>query len=497
MNRYLITLCAAGMFILPVLWPAVTARGNSSLQMRRATVKITTSYIMPNYSSPWRMGNQGNRIGSGAIIGKNLILTNAHVVSNATYIQVGKEDDPKQYEAEVLFIGHECDLALIKVKDDGFAEDTASLELGGIPELQSTVNTYGYPEGGERISITEGVVSRIEIGTYTHSNKLKLLTIQTDAALNSGNSGGPVIQDNRLAGIAFQVNLDSENIGYMIPTPVIIHFLEDIKDGRYDGFPILGAFSTMLQNKNIREYLKMKESQTGILVTHVIDGSSADDHLKENDIITAIGGNPVANDGSIQTSQGRLGYSYLVSKRQIGETITVTALRNGREKSLKVSLKQFPERIKWYNEFETLPEYRIYGGIIFQPLSREYLKTWKKWWYNANLTMLYYYFYNETDSIHQSRKEFVVINHILPDRSNTYISNVRDVVVSEINGREIKTMSDVINAFKNPQSRFHIIRVDGSDTPLILRVSDVEEANQRIKEKYNLPELVRLNGDRG
>src|SRR4029077_15049312 len=114
-------------------------------------------------------------------------------------------------------------------------EGTTPLEIGELPNLQDVVVALGYPTGGDKLSITEGVVSRVEIIPYTQSAR-KLLAVQIDAAINPGNSGGPILKNGKLVGIAMQVMTNSQNIGYMIPTPVINHFLDDFADNKYDGF---------------------------------------------------------------------------------------------------------------------------------------------------------------------------------------------------------------------------------------------------------------------
>ena len=106
--------------------------------------------------------------------------------------------------AIVEHIAHDCDLALLKVDDPAFFKDTKPLPLGEIPELESSVTVIGYPIGGERISVTQGVVSRVDFRTYTHSVVDSHLTVQIDAAINPGNSGGPVVQAGKVVGIAFQ-----------------------------------------------------------------------------------------------------------------------------------------------------------------------------------------------------------------------------------------------------------------------------------------------------
>ncbi|OHD67347.1 MAG: hypothetical protein A2W19_00060 [Spirochaetes bacterium RBG_16_49_21] len=487
------TKIAAGVCILILcLVISAVSKEAGKPDIRLSTVKIIRTFIAPDYNLPWKMKDPQSSMGSGSIIKGGRILTNAHVVADSTYIQIKKEDDPEIYDAQIEYIGHDCDLALLKVKDRRFYANTAAIDLGGIPELRSKVTTYGYPVGGSRISITEGVISRIEIGEYTHMGNVSFLMIQTDAAINPGNSGGPVVQNGRIVGVAFQASANTNNIGFMVPVPIIRHFLEDVKNGRYDGFPSLGAFTDTLENISYRRYLGMKDDQSGVLVSFVIPGSGADAHLKESDVILSIDGVPIANDGSIQFGNGRIFYSYLIDIKQVGETVSLTVFRNKARRDIKFILKPVPFRVSWFNEYETLPRYYIFGGIIFQVLSRNYLTTWDKWWYNADRRLLYYYSYYLTDVIFPERKEFVLINRVLPDEANTYISDVHDKIVDTVNGVKITSLDDVVAALARPAGGFHLIHIDGTSYPLILKASQINEANIRIKQKYDIPSLARL-----
>jgi S1-C subfamily serine protease len=490
--KYMSKIAVWGLLLIPFLFMSVEGKQRSRPEIRLSTVKIIRTSISPDYNLPWKMKDPQSSVGSGSIISGGRILTNAHVVSDSTYIQVKKEDDPEIYDAQIEYIGHDCDLALLKVKDRRFYAKTTALELGGIPGLRTRVTTYGYPVGGSRISITQGVISRIEIGEYTHMGNVSFLMIQTDAAINPGNSGGPVIQNNKIVGVAFQAGVNSNNIGYMVPVPVIRHFLDDIKDGRYDGFPTLGVFTDTLENISFRRYLGLKNNQSGVLVSFVIPGSGADEHLQKGDVILSIDGVPVANDGSIQFRQGRIFYSYLIDEKQMGGTVSIVIFRKGARRTVTVVLRPIQFRISWFNEFETLPRYYIFGGVIFQILSKEYLMTWNKWWYNADRRLLYYYSYYMTDNIFPQRKEFVLINRILPDEANTYISDVHDKMVDSINGMKITRLDDVPAALSKPEGDFHIIHVDGTSYPLILKASQMKDANARIKRKYDIPSLARL-----
>ncbi len=185
--------------------------------------------------SPWQTTKISTSTGTGFLISKDKILTNAHVISNAKFIQVQRHNQTSWYEVEVQYVAHDCDLAILKAKDPQFYEDSHVFDLGKIPELNSPVSVVGYPIGGDKISVTRGIVSRIEQSTYAHSQVDSHLVIQVDAAINPGNSGGPAIQGDKVVGVAFQVATRGENIGYLIPTTVVKYFLKDIEDGKYDG----------------------------------------------------------------------------------------------------------------------------------------------------------------------------------------------------------------------------------------------------------------------
>lgn len=109
-------------------------------------------------------------------------------------------------------VGHECDLALLIVDSDEFWDGMIPLEFGDIPFLQQAVAVVGYPQGGDTISVTKGVVSRVEPTQYVHGAS-QLMAIQIDAAINPGNSGGPAIMGKKVAGVAFQNLSGAENIG--------------------------------------------------------------------------------------------------------------------------------------------------------------------------------------------------------------------------------------------------------------------------------------------
>ena len=271
-----------------------------------AVVRIETVSTVPNYLLPWQNRTPQSSSGSGVVIQGNQILTNAHNVADSTLLTVRKQNEDTLFVAKVKYVDHECDLALLTVDDPAFFSDITPMEFAETPPPQSMVIAAGFPIGGDGLSLTQGIISRIEVRSYAHSDK-NLLTAQIDASINPGNSGGPVFYKGKVVGIAFQGSRRGESLGYMIPYEIISHFFDDIKDGKVDGFGSLGFLYLPLDNPDTRAFLKMKPDQTGILVRKVYK-DAGDNGLKAGDVILSIDGKKVANNGNIRLADGQPRY---------------------------------------------------------------------------------------------------------------------------------------------------------------------------------------------
>jgi S1-C subfamily serine protease len=193
-------------------------------------------------------------------------------------------------------------LALITVDAPNFFKNMLPLKFGGIPALESAVSAYGYPIGGERMSVTTGIVSRVDFQLYTHSSIDQHLAIQISAQINPGNSGGPVMQNGKVVGVAFQGYSGdvAQGVAYMIPTPVINRFLKDIGNGHYDRYVDLGMTYSKLQNKAQRRFLGLKDDDRGVLVSTVVSAGPSADILRPGDVLLAIDDHPIASDLNVE-----------------------------------------------------------------------------------------------------------------------------------------------------------------------------------------------------
>jgi S1-C subfamily serine protease len=442
-----------------------------------------------DYATPWKKMPMSRGIGSGFIIEGSRILTNAHNVANQRYIEVKKQNLAKRYPAQVQFVGHDCDLAVLTVSDPNFYDGTISLSFGGLPAINTTVQTCGFPMGGQQISITEGVVSRLETSVYSHSQAAQHLVVQTDAAINPGNSGGPVLQGGKVVGVAFQGLQSADNIGYMIPTTIIAHFLEDIKDGTYNGFGMMGiSLFPGLHNPSYKKYLKIPDEEDGVIVTEVLMNSSARGILDKSDVVTKIDDFNIDNDGRIEIDGLSLEMTEVMDRKQVGDTLRITSYRGGEKMQQEIKIASNKPALPWDRLYDTKPDYRIFAGLTFVQLNRNFLEKWGRNWV-TDIPFGLRYLFMDSNQLNKdpARKEYVVLSEILPDEVNAYLEGYKNQVVQSVNGLAVNELDDLDNAFGQDMNGFWVVQFINNDSPMIVNAQEAKARQSIILEQYQIP----------
>ena len=451
--------------------------GDADIDPFGAVVKLEVVSRESDFVNPWLSSTSGAD-GSGVVVAPGRILTCAHCVADATHIRVRKNNEDSLYQGALEFVDNDCDLALVRVEDPAFMHGVVPMSIGETPALQDMVVAVGYPLGGDGISFTRGIVSRIEDIRYSQSLS-RLLGIQVDSAINPGNSGGPVIDAATLeiVGIAFQGRDDGESLGYIIPPEIIRHFFTDIEDGRVDGFPQSPFACGGLECAASRRYLGMAPDQSGLLVENVAIALGTNS-VRTGDVLLEIDGRSVANNGNIRIDGNeRRSYAYPIYLRQIGESVPAKVLRGGQVLDVSFPAIRKSLRVRPFMHGKK-PDYYVLGGFVFSTLSLDFLR----------LDVSFH------DDILAERTapddEAVVITDVLADSATEGYLGVGGSLVRTVNGVKVRNLRHLVEIVESCHDEFLRIMLDCDDeydTPVYLDLNLLREATPRILERYDIP----------
>jgi PDZ domain/Trypsin-like peptidase domain len=394
--------------------------------------------------------------------------------------------------ASVEAIGHDCDLAILRVADKSFLKGVRALKLGDdVPLLRSQVITYGYPEGGTEVSNTAGIVSRVEFQPYIHTGTDWHLAVQTDAAINPGNSGGPVMQGGKVVGVAFQSISTKQSIGYFIPIPVIRHFLADIKDGHYDGFPDIGVSTLNLVSRALRRERGVPAEKSGVVIQEVAPRGTGDGLLEVGDVLLSVDGVSIADDGRVALGPHHVAFVYLFDQKQLGDPVTVKVWRAGKEVQRSGKVRRIPESDHVRLSYDTKPHYLVYGGMLFMPLDLtlfSVLEGTRALAGNPTVrsNLLWNLIFRAKEEPATSAREAVVMVHLFRHQVNSQMAWTGPLVVSRVNSRAIQNLKELADSLASNQGQFQTFEYEPWNGLETLDRAKADAAQKEILEQYGI-----------
>ena len=454
--------------------------------VKGSVVKISVTMRNPDFFHPWNRANPTEATGTGFVIDGQRIVTNAHVVRYASQIYIQPDQSDEKFEATVQAISYGLDLAVLKLESSDAISDLKPLEIETtITPLRSEVNVYGFPIGGNQISITKGIVSRIEY-TAIGSNLLGLRA-QIDAAINPGNSGGPAICGGKVAGVAFSGIQNANNIGYLIHATELVAFLKDVEDGKYDGKPNLWEYSQTVENPALRARLKLPKSAGGVMVNRLRDAKGSP--LLINDVIMKIGPHAIDSQGNVKVEELTLSFVYYCPLLAKEGLVPLTVWRDGQE--LEIQCPVYPEMITQLPYLNgTYPRYFIFGPLAFEAASGELaysLMSDNRW--SAALAMrkspLISSFYELPN---ESVEELVLVPS--PPFSHRSVKGYRPIslsVVKSINGKRLRSLKHLVEFLRDCTDEFIEIEFAelGSET-MVFNRKEMATATESVLTDNNI-----------
>jgi S1-C subfamily serine protease len=396
------------------------------------------------------------------------ILTNAHVVSYASQVFVEPNQSGEKLAATVEFSAPGIDLAVLKMEDESFFEKRPPIPRAEkLPHIKESVVVYGYPTGGSGLSITKGIVSRIEFVNY--SSNTQALRIQIDAAVNPGNSGGPAVVDDRMIGLVNSGIRGADNIGYIIPAEEVDLFLKDVSDGKYDYKPMMHEKLQTLENEALRTKLGFQKKSIGVVV-HEPDSDDPAYPLKKWDVITKIGDHEVDNVFMTKVRDDlRLKFEYYIQSLAKDGKVPMTIVRDGKE--MAIELPVAPRLDELIPPLRTrYPSYFIYGPLAFSAVSAELLSQVDR----SGMQSLFSIVGSPLATRRGDRAAFpgeelvVVSAPMFPHKTGKGYSNPLFKVIKEINGVKIKNLKHLVETLRDSKDKYISIVFDDKNSETIV-----------------------------
>ncbi|TGK13075.1 serine protease [Leptospira fletcheri] len=484
-TRFLLFLfCFSALFVLPgsPVRSQNSTSGNQDLKNLFGSVVIVRSDSYPDPSDPLEFGDQdlSKDVGSGFIIQGNRILTNAHVVADSKFLKVKHYNSGKYYDAKVEFLGYDCDLALLKVEDDEFFMGIEPLEIADeSPSLGSNLLMLGYPEGDENLTLENGIVNRVERLRYSFTGLDYRKVVRVTANILPGYSGGPAIQNGKVAGITFEVSQLQGNTAYLIPPEIVLHFLKDVEDGSYNGFPYAGFTFQNGNSESLKRYLKVPAGLQGVLINKVYPDSSFSEVLQQDDFLYKIDDAFLNNEGGLQEFTGRTIVD-LIEPNFIGQTLTLFFYRNGKHYKVPTQLKQ-TKSLDMYRDRES--KNFVGAGLMFQSVNRALFGKESQ---RIETALRYHYSYYIQDDLFRFTERDLILTTIFPDPLNSKYLPYRFKILESINGKTPSDLSDFKDLWNKYADGTIVLKFRGVGLPLILDTKTIRTIDARVKKRFDV-----------
>ena len=486
----------------PAATPAAEVRPSAAPKEAVATelkggsvLRVNSTNQSYDFFRPWSKKAPFNRRGLGAVIDGGEVLVTAELVWDSNFIELEKPDTGERSSAKVAVVDYETNLALLKPNNPDFLKDLQPLDTSVQPKVGDHLSVVQLEATGTPVS-TEALLTSAEVGHYVLDDYSYLLFKMSCPLQYRDNSFTlPIVEDHHLISMLLRYDPRSQTIE-AISTPVIQHFLKEAEHQPYQGFPSFGISFSTTRDPQFRHYQKLSDSEGGIYVDDVEpDAPAAQADIQTGDVLLSIGGKSIDPDGDYDDSlYGRLSITHLITTLSYsGEKVPVTLLRHGERKDVVVSLFHKPPEDYAIDPYVIgrPPRYLILGGLVFEELSRQYLREWGPSWQREAPQRFVYFDHYQADLFPKPRK-IVFLSQILPSNDTIGYPQMNYMAVERVNGRPIYRLEDLARAIEKPINGFHKIEFDLDPKVLYLDAGQVQENAAQLQKTYSLPALRRF-----
>ncbi|MGI8891119.1 MAG: PDZ domain-containing protein [Chthoniobacterales bacterium] len=481
----------------PVAVKKLSASAQGAVEAKEVSlVRVNVTGQPYDYFRPWQKKAPFSKRALGAVLPNDRVLVTADLVSNQNYVELERAESGEKSAANVVVVDYESNLALIEPTDKSFLRGLKPLELALDTVVGDRLAAWQLEATGALV-VTEGIVTTIGMSRYP-ADVADFLTYRLSIPMQYRDNSYtvPLVKNNKLAALLLRYDPRSQVLD-AIPAPIIAHFLKDAAGAKYQGFPSLGISFFPTRDPQLRNFAGETSKSGGVYITSVEPGlPAAQAGLLAGDIVVAVGDHEVDQNGNyVDPLYGKLGFGNLLNaKVYVGDSVALHVLREGKPVTLNVKLDHRAEEdyvIPPYN-IDDPPSYYVLGGLIFQELTRQYLKEWGSTWEKSAPQDFVYLDKFQSELFPEGHRHVVILSQVLPANSTIGFDDFSYLVVKKVNGKEIRSLGDLAEAVKQPVDGFHVIETVDDPKQIELDAKQVAEESDALQKNYGLPAMQRM-----
>jgi S1-C subfamily serine protease len=473
------------------------APASMTTQKQLALVRVNVTGQSYDYFRPWQKKAPFSKRALGAVLSKGRVLVTADLVANQNFVELERAETGEKTAAKVQVIDYEANLALLEPTEKTFLDGITPLEITADTVVGDRLAAWQLEPTGALLA-TEGLVTTVQMTEYPIDvGEFLTYRISIPMQYRENSYTVPLVKNNKLAGLLLRYDSRSQLLD-AIPAPIITHFLKEADSQNYRGFPSAGFSFFPTRDPELREFAGEKGKGGGVYVTNVEPKTPAmKAGLQVGDIVTAVADREIDQNGNyLDPLHGKIEFTNLLTAHAYsGDVVPFRVERNGKPIQLNVTLehRDAKDYVSPPYNFDQPPRYYVLGGLIFQELSRQYLKEWGPTWERSAPQRLVYFDRFQSELFPEGNRRVVILSQVLPADSTIGYDELAYLTVTKVNGKEIKSLGDLAEAVKQSIDGFVKIETEEDPKQIELDAAQVAAEAPNLQENYGIYSVQRLD----
>src|SRR5256714_5380325 len=474
--------------------PAIPTTATKPKEVSLVRVNVTGQGY--DYFRPWQKKAPFSKRALGAVLSKVRVLVTADLVANQNFVELERAESGEKTAANVQVIDYEANLALLEPTEKTFLDGITPLEITPDTVVGDRLAAWQLEPTGALLA-TEGLVTTIQMMPYPIDiGQFLTYRVSIPMQYRENSYTVPLVKNNKLAGLLLRYDSRSQLLD-AIPAPIINHFLKEAESQKYRGFPFAGFSFFPTRDPELRAYAGEKGKSAGVYISNVEPGTPAmKAGMQVGDVVTSVGDHAIDQNGNyVDPLYGKIEFTNLLTAHAYaGDTVPFHIERNGKPMQLNVTLehRDTKDYVSPPYNLDQPPRYFVVGGLIFQELSRQYLKEWGLNWQREAPQRFVYMDHFQSELFPDRNRRVVILSQVLPANSTIGYDDLAYLTVTKVNGKEIKSLEDLAEAVKHPIESFIKIETEEDPKQIELDASQVASEAHELQENYGISSLQRL-----